>query len=150
MSPTQSLSAILVNIFSVLTSCYCHCFTQPKAFWKNCDIWRATKLSPLTQCATCVRIALLISLSVSFILCTTLCSCHVTYAFESESTLYSSRNSLLEAGAKSEGEVTAPGLEPKWLSVHLRTKWFRVGVQLQSFYVYLYIFFQKTYRWTIS
>ena len=46
----------------------------------------------------------------------TVCSCHVTYAFESESTLYSclmSRNSLLEAGAKSEGEVTAAGLEPR-------------------------------------
>ena len=70
MSPTQSLSAILLNIVSVLTCCYCHCFTQPKTFWKNCcDIWRATKLSPLTQCATCVRIAPLISLSVSFILC---------------------------------------------------------------------------------
>ena len=35
----------------------------------------------------------------------TVCSCHVTYAFQSESTLYSSwksRNSLLEAGTKSE------------------------------------------------
>ena len=69
MSPTQSLGAILVNIFSGLTSCYCHCFTQLKAFWKNCEIWRATKLSTMTQCATCVRIAPLISLSVSFILC---------------------------------------------------------------------------------
>ena len=69
MSPTQSLGAILVNIFSGLTSCYCHCFTQLKAFWKNCEIWRATKLSTMTQCATCVRIAPLISSSVSFILC---------------------------------------------------------------------------------
>ena len=66
-----------------------------------------------------------------------------------------SRNSLLEAGVKSEGEVTATGLETrtteflnehstncpnwpnwpilaKWLSVHLRTKWFWVRVQLQS------------------
>ena len=68
MSPVQSLSAILVNIFSVLTSCYCHCFTQLKAFWKNCDIWRAIKLSAMTQCATCVRIAPLVSLIVSFIL----------------------------------------------------------------------------------
>ena len=43
------------------------------------------------------------------------CSCHVTYAFPSESTLYSSwisRNSLLETGAKSEVYVTATGLEP--------------------------------------
>ena len=38
----------------------------------------------------------------------TVCSCHVTYTFESES-----RNSLLKAGAKSEGEVTATGLEPR-------------------------------------
>ena len=35
-----------------------------------------------------------------------------------------SRNSLLEAGAKSGGEVT--------VSVRLRTKWFWVRVQLQS------------------
>ena len=49
-----------------------------------------------------------------------------------------SRNSLLKAGAKSEGEVTATGLEPslaKWLSVRLRTKWFWVRVQLQSLQV---------------
>ena len=47
-----------------------------------------------------------------------------------------SRNFLLEAGANSEGEVTATGLEPslaKWLSVRLRTKWFWVRVQLQLF-----------------
>ena len=37
----------------------------------------------------------------------TVCSCHVTYAFQSESTL-------------------------KWLSVRLRTKWFWVRVQLQT------------------
>ena len=63
-----------------------------------------------------------------------------------------SRNSLLEAGAKSEGEVTATRLEPrttqflnehstiwpnlaslaKWLSVRLRTNWFWVRVQLQK------------------
>ena len=56
-----------------------------------------------------------------------------------------SRNFLLEAGAKSEGEKTATGLKPrttlflnkhstsltKWLSVRLRTKWFWVRVQLQ-------------------
>ena len=38
------------------------------------------------------------------------------YAFQSESTLYSCLNVkelLLEAGAKSEGEVTATGLEPR-------------------------------------
>ena len=46
----------------------------------------------------------------------TVCSCHVTYAFQSESTLYSClnvKNSLLEADAKSEGEVTATVLEPR-------------------------------------
>ena len=61
--------------------------------------------------------------------------------FQSESTLYSCLN-----GAKSEGEVTATGLEPRtteflnehstiwlnWLSVRLRTQWFWVRVQLQS------------------
>ena len=39
------------------------------------------------------------------ILVVTVCSCHVTYAFQSESTLYSClnvKNSLLETGAKSE------------------------------------------------
>ena len=39
-----------------------------------------------------------------------ICSCHVTYAFQSESTLYSFA---------------------KWLSVHLQTDWFWVRVQLQ-------------------
>ena len=50
-----------------------------------------------------------------------------------------SRNSLLKAGAKSEGELTlAKWLSvrlislAKWLSVRLRTKWFWVRVQLQS------------------
>ena len=38
----------------------------------------------------------------------TVCSCHVTYAFQSQSSL------------------------AKWLSVHLRTKWFSVQAQLQS------------------
>ena len=38
---------------------------------------------------------------------------HEKIAFQSESTLYSCLNSLLEAGAKSEGEVTATGLEPR-------------------------------------
>ena len=47
----------------------------------------------------------------------TVCSCHVTYAFQSESTLYSCLN----------GWVLA-----KWLSVRLWTKWLWVRVQLQS------------------
>ena len=39
------------------------------------------------------------------------CSCHVTYAFHSKSTLYSCR---------------------KWLSVRLPTKWFWIRVQMRS------------------
>ena len=45
----------------------------------------------------------------------TVCSYHVTFEFQSESTLYSClnvKNSLLEAGTKSEVKVTATGLEP--------------------------------------
>ena len=52
------------------------------------------------------------------------CSCHVTYAFESESTLYSCLN-VKELLARSRSLA-------KWLSVRLRTKWFWVRVQLQS------------------
>ena len=50
---------------------------------------------------------------------TAVCSCHVTYVFQSESTLYSCLNvkELLLA---------------KWLSVRLRTKWFWVRAQLHS------------------
>ena len=43
------------------------------------------------------------------------CSCHVTYAFQSESSLWNTYVKLA-----------------KWLSVLLRTKWFWVRVQLQS------------------
>ena len=53
----------------------------------------------------------------------TVCSCHVTYAFESESTLYSCLNVK---------ELLARTSLAKWLSVRLRTKWFWVRVQLQS------------------
>ena len=45
----------------------------------------------------------------------TVCFYHVTYAFQSESTLYSCLN-----------------VKAKWLSVHLQTKWLWVRVQLQS------------------
>ena len=79
----------------------------------------------------------------------TVCSCHVTYAFESESTLYSCLN-VKELLARSRREIwrwsdcnwtrtqnhlvlkrTLNSLA-KWLSVRLRTKWFWVRVQLQS------------------
>ena len=60
---------------------------------------------------------ILVSLLLIWIYFTTLtvCSYHVTYAFQSESTLYSCLNAkelLLETGAKSEISVTATGLEP--------------------------------------
>ena len=71
----------------------------------------------------------------------TVCSCHVTYAFESESTLYSCLN-VKELLARSRREIwrwsdcnwtrTQASLV-KWLSVRLRTKWFWVRVQLQEF-----------------
>ena len=62
----------------------------------------------------------------------TVCSCHVTYAFQSESTL-----SLV-----------------KWLSVRLRTKWFWVRVQLQSLknFVLIYLvseFGLKYFGWIL-
>ena len=46
----------------------------------------------------------------------TVCSCHATYAVRvnpHSTVVWMSRNSLLKAGAKSEGEVTATGLEPR-------------------------------------
>ena len=48
------------------------------------------------------------------------CSCHVTYAFQSESALYSCLNQLSHLISLA-----------KWLSVRLRTEWFWVRVQLQ-------------------
>ena len=71
----------------------------------------------------------------------TVCSCHVTYVFQSESRLYSCLNvkkPLLEAGVKSEVYMTTTRIWSsdynlvKWLSVCLQTKWFWVWVQLQS------------------
>ena len=76
------------------------------------------------------------------------CSCHVTYTFQSESTLYTCLN-VKELLAQSRREIwslsdcnwtrTQNHLIrkqtfnhwAKWLSVHLRTKWFWVRVQLQ-------------------
>ena len=46
----------------------------------------------------------------------TVCSCHVTYTFQGESTLYSCLNVkelLLEVDAKSGVEVTPTGLKPR-------------------------------------
>ena len=57
----------------------------------------------------------------------TVCSCHVRYAFQSESTLYSCLN-VKELLARSRGEIWSF----KWLSVFLRTVWFWAWVQLQS------------------
>ena len=48
-----------------------------------------------------------------------------------------SRNSLLEAGAKSEGEVTATGLEPR--TTQFLNHWVRVQLQSQQ-YVYVNVF----------
>ena len=82
----------------------------------------------------------------------TVCSCHVTYGFQSESTLYSCLN-VKELLARSRREIwslsdcnwtrthnhlirkgTLNHLAKlaKWLSVPLRIKWFWVPVQLQS------------------
>ena len=54
-----------------------------------------------------------------------------------------SRNSLLEAGAKSEGEVTT---NTKWFWVRLRTKWFWVRVQLQSRTFFLTSYVKHIFR----
>ena len=73
----------------------------------------------------------------------TVCSCHVTYAFQSEPTLYSCLNGK-ELLAQSNWTRIQNHLVPKrtlnhlakLLSVRLRTKWFCVRVQLQSFLFY--------------
>ena len=85
----------------------------------------------------------------------TVCSCHVTYTFQSESTLYSCLN-VKELLARSRGEIWSlsdcnwarthnhlvhkrtlnhlakPAGLAKWFSVRLWTKWLCVKVQLQS------------------
>ena len=70
-------------------------------------------------------------------------SCHVTYAFQSESTLYSCLN-VKELFARSRRKIWRLSdcnwtrlqlqlqLDSKWLSARLRTKWFWVQIQLQS------------------
>ena len=71
----------------------------------------------------------------------TVCSYHVTYAFQSESTLHSCLNDK-ELLARNRHEIwilsdcnwtwTHNHLARKWLSVRLRAKWLWVWVQLQS------------------
>ena len=75
-------------------------------------------------------------------------SCHVRV--NCSIVAWMSRNSLLEVGVKSEGEVTTTGLKRtrKWLSVHLRTKWFWVRVQLQSLHQ-VYSFSKKCFLWCV-
>ena len=95
----------------------------------------------------------------------TVCSCRVTYVFQSESRLYSCLNvkkPLLEAGVKSEVYMTTTRIWSsdynlvKWLSVCLQTKWFWVWVQLQSFSptsaknIYLYMLIETYISSTIS
>ena len=73
----------------------------------------------------------------------TICSCHVTYAFQSESTLYSCLNGK-KLLAQSNWTRTQNHLVPKrtlnqlakLLRFCLRTKWFWLRVQLQSFIFY--------------
>ena len=82
------------------------------------------------------------------------CSGHVKYAFQSESTIYSCLN-VRKLLARSRREIWSLSdcnwtwnqnhlvrkqtLNPltKWLSVRLRTKWFWVRVQLQSLLMWL-------------
>ena len=55
----------------------------------------------------------------------TVCSCHVTYAFQSESTLYSCLN-IKELLTQNRCKIWSLA---KWLSVHLQIKWLQVQVQ---------------------
>ena len=70
----------------------------------------------------------------------TVCSCHVTYAFQSESTLYSYLN-VKELLARSRREIWSLA---KWLSVCLWTKWLWVWVQLPSVFFFHETMFQTT------
>ena len=64
---------------------------------------------------------------------TTVCSCLVAYAFQSESTLYCCLN-VKELLARNRREIwnLSDCSLAKWLSVRLRTTWLWVRVQLQS------------------
>ena len=102
----------------------------------HCQLWKILQKS-----------CLFFSMYVLFHVCT-VCTCHVTYAFQSESTLYSYLN-VKELRARSRREIWSlsdcnwTGAQNhlvrkrtlnhlvKWLSVRLRTNWFWVRVQLQ-------------------
>ena len=68
----------------------------------------------------------------------TVCSYHVTYAFQSESTLYSCLN-VKELLAWSRRVIWSLS-DWNWLSVRLRTKWFWVRVQFESLIVFIFVF----------
>ena len=70
----------------------------------------------------------------------TVCSCHVTYAFQSESTLYSYLN-VKELLARSRREIWSLA---EWLSVCLWTKWLWVWFQLPSVFFFHETMFQTT------
>ena len=73
-----------------------------------------------------------------------LCSCHVTYVLQSESTLYSCLN-VKELHARSRCKIWSLS---DLVSVRLRTKWFWVRVQLQSgtrLFIVLYVWRKKNF-----
>ena len=68
----------------------------------------------------------------------TVCSCHVTYLFQSESTIYNCMN-VKELLAQNRPKIRSLSdcngtreSSAKWLNVRLRTKWLWVLVPLQS------------------
>ena len=68
----------------------------------------------------------------------TVCSYHVTYAFQSESILYNCLN-VKELLAWSRRVIWSLS-DWNWLSVRLRTKWFWVRVQFESLIVFIFVF----------
>ena len=65
----------------------------------------------------------------------TVCSYHVTYTFQSESTLFSCLN-VKELLARNRRDIWSLS-DCKWLSVRLQTKWLWVRVPLQSLRLYI-------------
>ena len=91
---------------------------------------------------------LMMMILIILMIITIVCSCHVTYAFQNESTHYSCLNikellawsrceiwSLSDYNwTRTQNDLVRKGIFnhlAKWLSVRLRTKWFWVRVQLQ-------------------
>ena len=70
----------------------------------------------------------------------TACSCHVTYAFQSESTLYIHSEWITT-------QLNHVVRLAKWLSVRLRTKWLWIREQLQSLRQFQN--FQKSRGWFV-